>query len=434
MNELRTEITCVNCWAHFAPENVLWIAEHQDLLGDSVAGEMERLRFLPSRFDLRGNALDLYGVACRDLACPICHLTIPRTLLEREPVFISVLGTPSCGKSFYLGALAATLRRELPGKYGIGFTDADSTANVPLIAYEEHLFHHLQPNEQVPLSDLIPKTQLHGAFYQTVAIGGQAVSLPKPMSFMMEPLEPHPRYRDGSASKLVCLYDNAGEHFLPGGDSVASPGTRHMAESNFLLYLYDPTQDPRWHEMMRKDCPGNEIPTTRQPRRQEDVLREAFTRVRKLRGLADGAKHDRPLLIILNKCDLWRSLVPKLPSGVLLRNNEMVGVNVDIVREHSAILRKLLIRTIPEVVYAAEGFCTDVFFMAASTLGVKPTYGPDGQAFICPRDIRPQGVILPFILGMQLTTQGLLGLPPGGVSSSNNGQGKSPPSHATARG
>lgn len=433
MNELRPQITCVNCWARFAPEDVLWIAEHQDLTGDSVAGDMERLRFLPSRFDLRGNALDLYGVECRELACPNCHLTIPRSLFEREPVFVSVLGTPSCGKSFYLGALAATLRRELPGKFGISFMDADTTANVPLIAYEEHLFHHLQPNEQVPLSDLIPKTQLHGTFYQTVSIGGQPVSLPKPMSFLLEPLESHGRFQDASASKLVCLYDNAGEHFLPGGDSVASPGTRHMAESNFLLYLYDPTQDPRWHEMMRKDCPGNEIPITRQPRRQEDVLREAFTRVRKLRGLADGAKHDRPLVIILNKCDLWKSLVPKLPSGVLVRSNQVVGVNLDIIHEHSSTLRALLIRTIPELVYAAEGFCTQVIFTAASTLGVKPTYRADGQAYICPRDIRPQGVVLPFIVGLQLTTQGLLGLPINGAPSAND-SGKWPPSLAVARG
>ncbi|MFN0018700.1 MAG: hypothetical protein ACKVP0_10605 [Pirellulaceae bacterium] len=433
MSELRPQITCVNCWASFPPEEVLWIAEHPDLTGDSVAGDMERLRFLPSRFDLQGNALDLYGVACRDLACPKCHLTIPRSLLEREPVFISVLGTPSCGKSYYLGALAATLRRELPGKFGVGFTDADSTANVPLIAYEEHLFHHLQPNEQVPLSDLIPKTQLHGAFYQTVSIGGQPVSLPKPMSFLLQPLETHARFQDASASKLVCLYDNAGEHYLPGGDSVASPGTRHMAESNFLLFLYDPTQDPRWHEMMRKDCPGSEIPITRQPRRQEDVLREAFTRVRKLRGLADGAKHDRPLLIILNKCDLWKSLVPKLPSGVLFRNQQMVGVNLDMIFEHSTVLRNLLIRTIPELVYAAEGFCHQVYFLAASALGVKPTYGADGQAYICPRDIHPQGVILPFVLGLQLTTQGLLGSLPDNLPS-GNGRSKSPPPHTPVRG
>jgi hypothetical protein len=403
MSALRSEITCVNCWTRFPPEDVLWIAEHQDLEGDSVVEG--RLRFLPSRFNLRGNALDLYGVECRELACPTCHLSVPRPILEREPIFVSLLGTPTSGKSYFLAALAASARRDLPGKLAIDFTDADSTANMPIIAYEEQLFHAHRPDELVPLAKLIEKTQRSGSLYRPVIIGGQSVSLPTPFTFLLKPKEGHANYGKMSG-KVVCLYDNAGENFLPGGDSVSNPETRHMSEASFLLFLFDPTQDPRWHEMMRRSCPTTEMPVV-QGRRQEDVLREALTRVRKLRGLPDGVKHDRPLIVVLNKSDLWRELIPKHENKMFVRQNGIAGVNTDAVTEQSNALRALLMHAIPEVVYAAEGFCERVYYMAASPLGNRPEY-VGGQPHIRPRDIRPDGVLLPFLLGLQTATSGLL--------------------------
>ena len=35
---LLDRVTCPHCWNHFAPEKVLWISEHQDLLGDQRLG------------------------------------------------------------------------------------------------------------------------------------------------------------------------------------------------------------------------------------------------------------------------------------------------------------------------------------------------------------------------------------------------------------
>lgn len=408
MSELRKEITCINCWGRFAPEDVLWIAEHQELVGDPVVpGDGERVRFLPSRFNLRGNALDLYGMECRDLACPKCHLTIPRTLLEREPVFISLLGTPTCGKSFYLGALAATARRELPAEWHIDFTDADPTANMPIIAYEEALFHQLEPEKQVQVSLLIRKTQLGGDLYREVLMQGQSVRLPKPFSFFLKPGPLHRNYEHSEAAQLVCLYDNAGEHFLPGEDSGSSPGTRHMAEAGFLLYLFDPTQDPRWLSAVRKEHPHLEIRSTQQLKRQEDVLREAAARVRALRGMREGEKHDRPLFVILNKHDCWDTVVPRHKRRSPALANQMPSVNLEEVKDYSGKLRAHLLRTIPELVTAAENFCSRVIYVAATTLGTAPEHR-EGTPYIRPCDIRPDGVLLPFLLGLQLTTRGLL--------------------------
>src|SRR5437667_12620553 len=101
---LLRRTTCPHCWTKFAPADVLWISRHSDLLGDPRLGREEQQRFLPTRFDLDGNALDAKGFVCQNLACPKCHLSVPRALLETEPLCISILGTPACGKAYSLPA------------------------------------------------------------------------------------------------------------------------------------------------------------------------------------------------------------------------------------------------------------------------------------------------------------------------------------------
>src|SRR5947207_89582 len=90
--KLLTRVTCPHCWESFPPDQVLWISEHVELLGDSMLGPERQQRFLPSRFTVDGNAVDAQGMTCRSLACPHCHLPVPRAMLEIEPLFLSVLG------------------------------------------------------------------------------------------------------------------------------------------------------------------------------------------------------------------------------------------------------------------------------------------------------------------------------------------------------
>src|SRR5271165_2571436 len=121
---LLKRTTCPHCWQQFAPEEVLWISAHADLLGDPLLGREQQQRFLPTRFNIECNALDGKGFVCRSLACPHCHLAVPRALLEAEPLFVSILGTPACGKSYYLTALTWQLRQFLPKEFGVTFGDA----------------------------------------------------------------------------------------------------------------------------------------------------------------------------------------------------------------------------------------------------------------------------------------------------------------------
>jgi hypothetical protein len=336
-------------------------------------------------------------------------LAIPRSLLEREAIFVSLLGSPSCGKSYFLAALATTLRRDLPSFFRLDFSDADSVSNRTLTEYEERLFMNHEPDKHVFLGDLIPKTQLGGFHYNTVKYGSQEISYPNPFPFLIEPASGHPNFgKNGGLRRIICLYDNAGEHFLPGNDQPSAPGTRHMAESRYLMFLFDPTQDPRWHAAVK--ARGFELPRTNQYGRQESILREAAARIGRLLGYADGQKHDRPLIVILNKVDVWRPLLPdadwRLP--IYPTRDGFRALHVGKIRECSMKLRELLLQHLPELVYAAESFANQVWYVPASSLGNPPIKHENGQYCILPTEIEPWWVTIPFLLGMALANKGLV--------------------------
>ena len=58
--KLLSHVTCSHCWERFAAEQVLWISEHVDLLGDLLLGPECQPRFLPRRFTIDGNDIDIY--------------------------------------------------------------------------------------------------------------------------------------------------------------------------------------------------------------------------------------------------------------------------------------------------------------------------------------------------------------------------------------
>jgi hypothetical protein len=394
---LLSRSTCPHCWTRFAPEDVLWVSSHADLLGDPRLGPDHPQRFLPSRFDLAGNALDARGLACTMLGCPRCHLPLPRAVLEIEPAFVSILGTPACGKSFYLAALTWGLRHTLPAAFGVSFADADPVTNRTLNEYEEQLFLNPAHDRLVPVGDLIRKTQVQGDLYDTVSYGSQEVSYPRPFLFTLRPQAHHPRHAEADRlGRLLCVYDNAGESFQPGADSTRNPVTRHVAQAQLLLFLFDPTQDVRFRALCQPALPPGHTS------RQESVLLETADRVRRLTGLAQGAKHDRPLVVVLTKFDAWRSLLDDQnvadPWKTVGRVAGLDPVRID---ERSAALRSLLRRVCPEVVSAAEGFAREVVYVPVSALGRSPVPDPaTGRPSLRPGDIKPLWATVPLLFGL----------------------------------
>lgn len=425
--QLLKQITCPHCWERFSPDRVLWIAQHQDLRGDPRLGADEHQRFLPTRFNIGGDALDAKGFACHALACPKCHLSLPRPLLELEPLFLSIFGAPSSGKSYFLAAMTWELRRVLPLKFAMSFADADPTLNVILNDYEESLFVNAAADSVVPLGDLIRKTEEQGEWYNEVSHGSQTVKYSRPFLFTMQPESGHPNAaKSVKCSRTVCLYDNAGEQFQAGKDTAASPVTRHMAQSRALFFLFDPTQDSRFRKLCASRDLGDICPDTARATRQEPYLQEAATRIRRYAHLRQSEKHQRPLIVILTKYDSWGPLLNEDPPaepwkkisggkmGDVKSEATIHAIDVGAVKRQSQLARRMLLEVSPEIVTAAEGFAENVTYVPVSAVGPAAHMGAfdsDGnpQLAIRPSETKPHWVTVPFLYAV---SQGLPGMIP----------------------
>ncbi|MFO0957187.1 MAG: hypothetical protein U0800_06930 [Isosphaeraceae bacterium] len=410
---LLRSVPCPYCWERFAPEEILWISVHAELMGDPLLGPETPGRFLPSRFTVDGNAIDARGQVCHQLACPRCRLVVPRDLVELEPLFLSVIGAPSSGKSFFLTSATMELRKALPRHFGISFADSDPAINHALTQYEEALFLNPDARRLIPLAQLIEKTQLQGDLYSTVAYGQHTVSYVRPYLFSMRGLEnPDAARRGGVADRLLCLYDNAGEHFQPGQDNANAPVTRHLAVSRAVLFLFDPTQDPRFREACGDA--GIDLGDGDRARlgRQELILHEAAARIRKY--ASQGEAGDRLLIVVVSKLDAWDGLLDDPPDddpwgSVNTPNGVVRGLIADRIERQSANLRELLSGLCPEIVGAADGFAKEVAFIPASALGDATRIDPaSGKPAIRPAEIAPRWAAVPFLYAFHRKLPGLI--------------------------
>ncbi len=386
-------LTCPHCWQQFAVEDTLFIARHHDLVGDALLGGEAAQRFLPSRFTPTGNALDPAGIECPDRACPGCHLRIPRCLYEQSTVFLSIVGAPGCGKSYFLTAMLWQLRRMLPERCELYFGDADARTNQWFHEFEQTLFFDPESTRPVALQ----KTEMQGDAYDQLMRDGMPVLLPRPSIFTLQPRPQHPlRARAGGAlSRNLVLYDNAGEHFQPGMDSAANPGTQHLLCSQAIFFLFDPTREPRF----ARAC-GLALPELGPaPLRQDVLLTEILGRIAQSRGL-DGGRCELPLIIVGTKCDLWgQSLGCPLPEAPFVHSSEhgIDGLDLDILAQAGLCFRHQLLQSCPELISAAEGFSRHVFYLPVSALGHAPQTAADGAARVRPCDIRPLWPAMPML-------------------------------------
>ncbi len=413
---LLPRITCPHCWEQFAPEKLLWVAEHTDLLGDHRLGAEQPQRFLPTRFTVAGEAIDAKGFPCHQLACPHCHLSIPRCLLELEPLFLSIFGAPASGKSYFLAALTWELRKTLPLIFRTSFADADPVLNQQLNQYEESVFSGTSNDQLVPLASLIRKTEEQGDLYDTVSFGNQTVSYPRPFLFTLQPKSDHRNaHNAGKLARTVCLYDNAGESFQPGKDSAAAPVTRHMAQSRVLFFVFDPTQDARFQRLIGEL--GQAATPSIRTMRQEPILQEAIARIRRFAGLKQSEKHKRPLVVILTKFDVWWRLLNADPSAdpwqkVRSASNPdqtFQAFDAIAVECQSQLARDVLLKTSPEIVTAAENFAEDVTYVPVTAVGWNVSIdAKSGLPAIKPSEASPYWATVPFLHGMARAIPGLI--------------------------
>ncbi|MCL4203131.1 MAG: hypothetical protein KJ000_11575 [Pirellulaceae bacterium] len=406
---LRSQMICPHCWTEFPPHELLWIAAHSDLRGDPLLGQDEQIRFLPSRFSADGKAIDVRGELCTGLACPHCHLSIAWSLLEMQPLFLSILGAPGSGKSYFLSSMTWQLRQTLRDQFAVSFTDADPLNNQVLSEYEERLFLNPKDDQLVYL----PKTELEGQLYQSVAYGERRVWYPRPFVFSLQPLDGHIDYdKRRLLARALCLYDNAGEHFLPGGETPNSP-SKHLALSEVLFFLFDPTQHPKFRARCKDHSNDPQMGDHGWSHRQDQVLLEAANRIRAHSGASSSDKLRQPLVVIVTKFDAWRALAPnlKLDLNQIVRRagKTMSALDSNVLKSVSDTVREILNQHARELVAAAEGFSNEVIYIPVSALGCAPEIiGTSGMLGIRPRHIQPIWSEVPLLFALNRCTKGLV--------------------------
>lgn len=406
---VQKNTTCPHCWTAFPSYEIRWVAHHPDLNDDPKVTGGQR-RFLPTMYDVHGNAIDSRGEVCTVLACPECHLEIPRDLVELPTTFFSILGSPSSGKSYYLTAALYRLRTTLSQHFNISFEDSDPTANQKVHEYEGTLFLNSGKSKLVAL----PKTELDGDLYASVEMEpGRVVVLPQPFSFRMRLLPEHPNYvRIPMNGRAFCLYDNAGEHFLPNASTANSPGTKHLAVSKSLLFVFDPTQHHQVRRVLEGKVHDPQINSEARSTRQDQILTEAARRIRADRGLAPDERDTRPLIVVLTKYDAWSALVGSTElqtKWALSRSKDgFVRLNVKQIRKLSRQFRIVMQKYCPEVVAAADAFSEDVIFIPCSALGCSPVKQSDGQLAVNPSDVNPIWADIPLLYAIHRSIPGFI--------------------------
>ena len=385
-------VICPHCWQHFNSEHLIYIASHPTLMGDKVLGATAMKRFSPNKFNALGQALDEMGMVCTDVACPRCRLKIPLTVIDEKNFYFSLVGAPSSGKSFYLATLLNILRRSFANNLACSLLDVDPELNSVLNSYEETIFHASHRSEVA----VLPKTQQTGDdFVNVVELDNIPIHLPKPFIYELKYLSS----TEGKENCNIIFYDNAGEQFEPGADNLSNPGTRHLACSDGIIFVFDPLNDA----IMRGKCNPDEpqLQTDRHVYEQSKLLSEMIARIRRHRNLGNNTKCNIPLVIAVGKFDAWKDLLElpleeyemfeRLPGklSALWRKNTVMNV--------SFAMREILLKYVPEMVYTAEGFFENVIFVPFSSFGCLASSSNSGQLGVVPENIKPIWAAEPFL-------------------------------------
>lgn len=434
-------ISCPHCGLPFRPERLKFLARSPALNFDHRLPEGQMRRFTPSYFSFDGDAIDAQGEICSETACPGCHLKIPRLLALRPTVPFSIFGSPSSGKSYLIGAMVRRLRESL-SSCRLHFDDVDTEANEILLDYERRLFQQPTPDHWVYLE----KTGDLGKWYSDVWYGPRRdlrtgaelirnrKTFPKPFLLRIDTADGHPRGGDRDVGRVICLYDNAGEHFQVGGDRYNNV-TMHLKESQGLIFVFDPTQDPKFRDACRDRSSDRQFQDAKLDS-QEVLYGNVMNRLLLLRSKLPTVRVRIPLVVALTKFDAWHFLLgngKQLPCP--FRDGNATGPDLmplrmfdpNVVQRMSARCREMLMQTAPHVVSAIEGRCDPegIQYVPVSATG-GPSVGktnqeawpfapspppPDGYDYFLQKDIRPQWAEVPMLTLVRAVASGLLPVP-----------------------
>jgi hypothetical protein len=374
-------LTCPVCWLKFDLGDIMHIATHDSLRGDPVLGEDAPQRFLATRFNDLGQAIDALGLPSTETACPHCRRALPPGFTEMRHHIISIVGDQSAGKSYYLSVLLKMLPASLYQNFSVVFQDADPAGNALINEMKQTLFGARSPEEA-----RLVKTQLEGSMYVRLPRYGRTVALPKPFVFSAASTS------DRNERCALIFYDNAGEHFQPGRDSADSPGAQHVASSSGVVFLFDPFNSPDFRKLIAdgKD-PQLEKPVVDQ---QAVILSEMKVRISRLLKVELLAQIDLPLAVVIGKCDGWIHLLEPEPLRQTVRDG---CLDMEAVNENSRRVRALVEKVCPSIVANAESISRNVLYFPTSSFGHAPVRLGAGDYVPDPRLLKPFEVETPVL-------------------------------------
>ena len=385
-------VICPHCWQRFNSEQLLYIATHPSLMGDPVLGPTAMKRFAPTKFNALGQALDEMSLVSTDVACPRCRLKIPLSVIDEKNFYFSLVGAPSSGKSYYLATLLNNMRRTFSNNFACNLVDVDPELNRVLDSYEETIFRAAKRKEVA----VLPKTQQTGDdFVNVVELDNIPVHLPKPFVYELKHLTSDHQHDDCN----IIFYDNAGEQFEPGADNMTNPGTRHLACSDGIIFIFDPLNDA----LMRKHCNQDEpqLKSDDHVYDQTRLLAEMVFRIRRHRNMNTDAKCSIPLVIATGKFDAWKNVFPRELEKIEMLERQPGRLAASWQRNNimdvSFELREMLLNIIPELVNTAEGFFENVVFVPFSSFGCLSSRSDSGQLGVIPEQVKPLWAAEPFL-------------------------------------
>lgn len=403
---------CPHCWFEFFSEKAFFIAGHPELSagGDPVLGNFEKLRLSPSevKVDSKGVFRDSKGYHVPDRACPRCHLQIPLELLEKRPIFLSVAGPSAGGKTYFLTVMLHVLRLLLNTKFDISFDYSDSKELKTFTDLEDKLF-----NMGADKWTFLDKTLSAGVFNK-VTLEGVEVELPKPILFLMKPTATfvEDKLTKKEMVQTFALYDNAGELFELGRDlDPTFRAIEHLGVADAIMFVFDPLQDEKTQSKLIKN--GNKDPgllklvEDKKILPQDKMLLSVITNAKKLRNLTHSEKIEIPLLVCVQKFDVWKSLLPSwaiIDDGSIefFQPKGVFGLDYPELNRNSLLIRAFINDISPSFVTMADANFTSVRFFSVSAFGGSPEFSvAEGKVGIRSGHLQPFRVADPILWFMR---------------------------------
>jgi len=414
-------VQCPCCRDRFSLSETLWIAAQYDDLKDDyfeddLGNKTESKRFLPERFAPDWRAFDERGTKCRrTFACPKCHMEIPESYFNCEPLSVSIVGPTLAGKTFFLTALHHRLQQDpFERDYGLKgmFYDAAhySAHSEKLEEHTDRLFHSFAPPDTVVA---LRADELGGNERKIFGPEGEYwVAIP--YTYIL---------REGERKRSLCLYDRAGKLFTQTVGKIGDARNVYnkiLLASDILFFLYDPTQNgncvkdyaPRYG---RRIYSNGIVDKSKLIGAEEKILNSqigessnhVFGLVKNFivqyapQGLIENDKYTRYVCIVVTKCDAWEKCLSEKIQQYLREppKGDVYGVIAEVSNEVEAWIGK----HDPAFTASVRNFVKHYTYIPVSAAGRQAKKDDDSKVEgydIGVEPLHPRWVDVPFLCAL----------------------------------